>query len=1031
MFKKLLIIMVIGFCFLIEAKAQVVVSGKVIDASENEPLPGVTVLVEGTSNGTITDSDGNYKIEVSGNQKLFFSFVGYESQTIPVNSQSVIDVALMPDITQLSEVVITALGVEREKKALGYSITEVDGEEVSTVKETNVVNSLAGKVAGIVVSPNTFGPGSSTRVILRGNNSLTGNNQPLYVVDGVPMDNAGFGSSNSDVGNEYSRADYGNGIADINPDDIASISVLKGPNAAALYGSRASNGVILITTKKGGDRKGLGVSFSSSVMFDKPLVLPEFQNEYGQGSQGDADLTSGSSWGAPLDGSSKPYFTGENRPYVAQPDNVKDFFRTGSNVINTLSLTGGGENASVRFSYTNALANSILPNSEVNKHNFNLRSYVKLTDKLSFDSKITYANIKGHNRATLGTEGIVSNLYSIPRNIDMNDLKDYQQDGSFAVRSYRLDTEGNPATDTPNPYWVLNNDRNDDVRNRTFGFFKVDYQFSEKFSAFARIGGDFTDQNIETVNNYGHWFYGTGRFSYGTSKSKEINTDFLLSYNEKFGSDIAFSANFGGNHRYEEDENYVVRGEGFKLPTQATVPSAITLFPEYSFRTPKEVNSLYGSAQIAFYETVYLDVTARNDWSSALPSDNRSYFYPSASLSVLINEFIDSDQRLLNFTKVRASWAQVGNDTDPYQIANTYSLDAQGYLGRTTLYREPTLYDPNIKPEQVSTIEFGLEWKMFNNRLFGDVTYYEIKSEDLIWGVGISENTGYKFFNTNVGEMTNKGIEILIGGTPVKTPDFSWDISVNMAHNKNELVELIEDIDNYIFSTTNGGSVVVQATAGGGFGDIYGTDYMRDPNGNIVVNAEGIPIASAEYTHLGNYQPDWIGGLSNSFNYKNLSLKFLIDARIGGEVYSGADAGLDASGVSARSLEYRSDGVVVDAVVNTAPPEAEPVYEQNTASITAQQYFGSLPASNYVYDQTNVRMREVSLIYRIPKTLIGDTFIKGASVGFVGRNLFFISKKIDNFDPESSYSTTSFGQGVLFYNLPTTRSYGFSVTIDF
>ncbi|UII32706.1 SusC/RagA family TonB-linked outer membrane protein [Fulvivirga ulvae] len=1030
MFKKLLFIMVIGFCFIIQAKAQVVVSGKVIDASENEPLPGVTVLVEGTSNGTITDSDGNYKIEVKENQSIFFSFVGYESQTIPVSNQSVIDVALMPDITQLTEVVITALGVEREKKALGYSLTEVDGEEVSTVKETNVINSLAGKVAGIVVSPNTFGPGSSTRVIIRGNNSLTGNNQPLYVVDGVPMDNAGFGSSNQDIADEYSRADYGNGIADINPDDIASISVLKGPNAAALYGSRASNGVILITTKKGTDRKGLGVSFSSSVMFDKPLVLPEFQNEYGQGSQGSHDLTSGSSWGAPLDGSSKPYFTGENRPYAAQPDNVKDFFRTGSNVINTLSLTGGNENASVRFSYTNAQANSILPNSDISKHNFNLRSFVKLTDKLSFDSKITYANIEGHNRATLGTEGVVANIYSVPRNIDFSDLKDFQQDGSFAVRSYRLTPEGDLATDTPNPYWVLNNDRNDDVRNRTYGFFKMDYQFTDNFSAFARIGGDFTDQNIETVNSYGHWFYGTGRFSYGTSKSKEINADFLLSYNKNFGGDLAFSANFGGNHRYEEDESYVVRGDGFKIPTQATLPSATNLFPEYSFRTPKEVNSLYGSAQIAYRETLFLDVTARNDWSSALPSDNRSYFYSSASLSVLINEFIDSNQNFLNFTKVRASWAQVGNDTDAFQLANTYTLDTQGYLGRTSLFREETLYDPNIKPEQVSTIEFGLEWKMLNNRIYGDFTYYDIKSEDLIWGVRISENTGYKYYNTNVGEMTNKGVELLIGGTPIKTPDFTWDISLNMAHNTNELVELIEDVDNYAFSTTNGGAVVVQATAGGGFGDIYGTDYARDPNGNIIVNAAGIPVSGSERVYLGNYQPDWVGGLSNSFTYKNLSFKFLIDARIGGEVFSGADAALDASGASERTLQYRTDGVVLDAVVNTGTAE-EPVYEQNTSNITAQQYFGALPASEYVYDQTNVRMREMSLVYRFPHSIIGNTFIKGASVGLIGRNLFFLTKKIDNFDPESSYSTTSFGQGVLFYNLPTTRSYGFSVTIDF
>ncbi|ELR72148.1 TonB-dependent receptor [Fulvivirga imtechensis AK7] len=1023
MLKKLLTLMVIGTLFFVEARSQAVVTGTVTDASENEPLPGVTVLIAGTGNGTITDAGGNYKIEVRGGQQLYFSFVGYESQTIPVDNRSVIDVQLTPDITQLSEVVITALGVEREKKALGYSMTEVDGEEVSTVKETNVINSLAGRVAGVVVSPNTFGPGSSTRVILRGNNSLTGNNQPLYVVDGIPMDNAGFGSSNSNTASEYSRADYGNGIADINPDDIASISVLKGPNAAALYGSRASNGVILITTKKGKAGKGLGVSFSSNVTFEDPLVLPELQDAYGQGSQGNVELTTGSSWGARLDGSNRPYFTGENKPYASQPDNVKDFFRTGSTAINTLSLTGGGENANILFSYTNVQANSILPNSEISKHNFNLRGFMNLTDKLSFDSKITYANVEGQNRPSLGTEGVVANIYSIPRNIDFDDLKDFQNEVDLSVRSY---TDGGA-----NPYWVLNHDRNDDVRNRVFGFFKVDYQFTDNFSAFARVGGDFTDQKIETVNQYGHWFYGSGRFNYGTSKSKEINADFLLSYNKNLG-DITVSANFGGNHRYEEDESYSIFGEGFKIPTQSTLPSATTLIPQYSFLRPKEVNSLYGSAQLAFREIIYLDLTARNDWSSTLPEANRSFFYPSASLSVLVNEFIDSGQRILNFTKIRASWAQVGNDTDPFQLTNTYNLDQNGYLGRTTLSKPDTRFDADIKPEQVSTIEFGLEWKMFGNRLFGDFTYYDITSQDLIWAVPVSQSTGYSFFNTNVGKITNSGVEILIGGIPVRTPDFSWEVSANIAHNKNKLEELIEDLDNYTFSTTNGGSVTVRATAGGGYGDIYGTTYMTAPNGKIVVNADGVPVASSEHVYLGNYQPDWIGGVTNAFSYKNLSLKLLIDARIGGEVYSGADAGLDASGASKRTLQYREDGVVLDAMVNTGTAE-EPVYVENTTSVSAQRYFGGLTgiASNYVYDQTNIRMREASLIYRLPASLLSKTFIKTASIGLVGRNLFFLTKKIDNFDPESSYSTTSFGQGVLFYNLPTTRSYGFSVKIDF
>ncbi|MBL3656727.1 SusC/RagA family TonB-linked outer membrane protein [Fulvivirga sediminis] len=1029
-----LVLVMVGVLCIFDARSQSVITGKVVDKAENQPIPGVAVLEQGTSNGTITDVSGNFSLSVGANAQLIFSFVGYESQTISINGRSTINVEMSTNVTELNEVVVTALGVEREKKALGYSITEVGGEEVSTVKESNVINSLAGKVAGVVVSPSTFGPGSSSRVVLRGNNSLTGNNQPLYVIDGVPMDNSGFGSSNQNIADEYSRADYGNGIADVNPDDIASISVLKGANAAALYGSRASNGVILITTKKGGARKGLGVGFSSSVMFSDPLVLPEFQNQYGQGAQGSVDLSSGNSWGAPLDGSQKPYFAQESKAYSAQPDNVKNFFRTGSSIINTLTLSGGNEKANLRFSYTNALANSILPNSEVNKHNFNMRAYAELTDKLSFDGKVTYANIKGTNRPTLGTEGIMSDLYTIPRNVDINDLKDYQWDESLAVRSYTLLPDGSPATDTSNPYWVLYNDHNDDVRNRTYGYFKVNYQFTDNFSAFGRIGGDFVDQNIETVNSYGHWFYGTGRFSYGTSKSKEINADFLLSYNDKLSDKFSFSMNVGGNHRYEEDLNYKFKGTGFKIPTQPTVESAITLLPTYSFLKPKKVNSLYGSAQLSFQETVFLDITARNDWSSSLPADNMSYFYPSASLSVLVNEFIDPDQNFLNFMKIRGSWAQVGNDTDPYQLANINTLDAQGYLGRTTLSRKDTYFDENIGPEQVTTVETGVEWKMLNNRIYGEFTYYHIKSKDLIWGVGVSASNGYKYHNTNVGYMTNQGVEILLGGSPIQTNDFSWGVSVNMAHNRNQLEELIGDVDNYMFSNTNGGTVIVQATAGGGFGDIYGTDYMRDPQGNVVINADGTPRASSEKVYLGNYQPDWVGGLMNTFTYKDFTLRLLIDARIGGEVYSGADASLDVAGVSERSLQYRQEGVVLDGVVETTPSDAEqPVYEQNTTNVNAQQYFEALSgvASNYVYDQTNIRMREVSLMYRLPQSIIGNTFIKSATIGLIGRNLFFLSKKIDNFDPESSYSTTSFGQGVLFYNMPTTRNYGFSVSVNF
>lgn len=1022
-FKKTAILLL--FLLAKAAPAQEVsITGQVTDADDGVGIPGVNIRVKGTSQGTISDAEGNYRINAPIGSTLVFSFVGYLSKEVTVANQTVINIQLAPDALALGEVVVTAFGVERDKKAVGYAMTAVSGEEVSTVKETNVINSLAGKVAGIVVSPGAFGPGSSTRVLLRGNNSLTGNNQPLYVIDGVPMNDAGFGSSGSGAENtgEYSHSDYGNGIADINPDDVASISVLKGPNAAALYGSRASNGVILITTKKGTLNSGMGVSLTSSFQAQTPLLLPGFQNQYGQGANGNPELNTGASWGGKLDGSSLPYYTGENRPYTARPDNVKNFFRSGSNMINTIAIDGGNAQTSVRFSYTHTQANSILPNADIERHNFNLRSFTRLTEKFSLDAKVSYSSTKGKNRAFLGTEGVVANLYSIPRNVALKDLKNFQN-SDLSVRTYN-----NGAS---NPYWVLNHDRNDDLRNRLLGFVKLDFQLTDELSVFTRVGGDFTNQKIETVRQFGHWYSRQGFFDFSDNKESEINAEFLATYNKRLGDAFNLSVNFGGNHRVSKSERQAISGQDFKIPTQATVASATILNPSYSFERIKKVNSLYASAQLSYQDIVFLDITARNDWSSTLPKANRSFFYPSASLSVLVNEVFEMSNSLVNLAKLRFSWAQVGNDTGPFQLDNTFILNQNGYLGRTTLSRPATLFDKNLRPEQVSTTEIGLEWQMFGQRLYGDFTWYDITSSDLIWGVPVPKATGYSFFNTNVGEINNQGIELLFGGIPVQTDNFSWDISFNIAHNRNKLVEFLKDLENFQFTSTNGGIVSVQATKGGGYGDIYGTTWKRNEKGQLVVNAEGIPIATAEKSLLGNYQPDWIGGLTNSFSYKNFTVRMLIDARFGGEVYSGADAGLDAGGRSVRSLQFREKGIVLNAVTNTGTNE-KPVWTPNTKAITSQEYFGALAgiASNYVYDQTNIRLRELAVTYRLPRTLLGNTF-NSASVSLVGRNLFFISKNMDNFDPESSYSTTAFAQGVLYYTLPSLRSIGFNVNLSF
>ena len=1008
--------------------AQQTVTGIVTDP-DGLALIGVNILEKGTSNGTITDLDGSFTLSVSPGATLVFSYTGYASKDVVVGNETTLNVTLEEGVA-LDEVVVTALGVERSKKALGYAVTELKGEALSTIKETNVVNSLSGRVPGVVITRSAAGPGSGTRVIIRGNNSLTGNNQPLYVVDGVPVDNTGFGGASGSGTGEYARSDYGSGISDINPDDIESMTVLKGPNAAALYGSRASNGVIIITTKKGSVRKGLGVTFSSNITFENPLVLPEYQNEYGQGTDGNVDtdlenlLNNGGSWGAKLNGSSQLYYNGDNRSYSAQPDNVKNFFRTGANYFNTLSLEGGNEKLNARFSYSNTAANSILPNSGLNRHNFNLRTNAQLTDKLSVDGKITYFVQDGKNRPVQGTEGIMAYVYDIPRNVDVVDMKNYQNPKDYAAQG--------PSALGANPYWILFNDVNIDSRKRTLGFMKATYKFTDNFSGFVRVGTDQIRQKIETVNQFGHWFYSSGRFNFSDQNITETNADFLLMYSPKVSEKLSLDFNVGGNHLYQTFESISIFGEDFKIPTQATTSSARTLNPGYTPLREKKVNSLYGAATIGYNNFLYLDLTARNDWSSTLPKDNWSYFYPSASLSVLLNDLIDPRASVVDYLKLRLSVAQVGSDTGPYLLDNTFNLQQNGYLGLTTLSRPSTLNDVNLKPEQTTSTEIGAEVRFFKNRLYLDAAYYSIESKDLIMTVPVTGLTGYSSFRTNVGKTTNKGVELMLGGIPIRTTDFSWDVSANFSRNKNELVELIEGLDNFIFSTTNNGIVTVQASVGGGYGEIWGTTHERSPSGEIVVDATGRPLPTSEKVLLGNYQPDWTGGLNNAFQYKNLNLNVLIDARIGGELFSGSDAGLDASGVSARSLLYRESGTTVAGVVNTGTSD-NPVYEPNTENITAQQYFGALSgiASEYVFDQTNVRLREVSLMYQVPSRLLENSFIQGLSIGFVGRNLFFFTKDLEYFDPESSYSTSNFSQGVLFYNLPTTRTYGVNINARF
>ena len=1042
-FKKLLLLISVFSAHTIYAQTTSI-SGTVTDSSDSMSLPGVNVLEKGTMNGAVTDFDGNYTIEVSNeNAVLQFSFIGYSEQEISVSGQTTINVSLEQSSEGLDEVVITALGISREKKSLGYAVTEVSGDNVNTIKDNNLASSLAGKVAGLQISQ-SGSLGSASRITIRGNNSLGGNSQALIVVDGMPI-NASLpisgggsqissGSSDSGGAPSYEPSISGGGISDINPDDVESISVLKGPTAAALYGSRAGNGVILITTKKGTRSNRIGVSVKTNLSFDNPMFLPEFQNKYGQGAFGAAYSTpnfnplandgngdyswEALSWGGSLDGSQQEYYNGTTKAYSAQSSNVEDFFRQAERSITTISVDKGSDMGSIRFSYTNNSSNSIIENSNLSSHNFNLRAVNNLSDKLTVDTKGTYFTQKVNNRAsTTGAQGLLAYVYNMPRNVVTDDMRNYQMANPATPSDYNeIRYAGGNAG---NPFWMLYNDKNDVRRNRFLGFTKINYEFNDWLSAFARIGTDVTNIRDNAVKRPGGHFANSGYMRLGQSTFTELNSEFLVTAKHDLTDKLNLVANVGGNMSKRTSEGMLVQGTDFKIKTATFINNLnVVQAPEESPLAIKKVNSLYGSVNLAYDNFLYLDASVRNDWSSTLSEDNRSYMYNSASISAILNRFIDPDKKVFNLIKVRGSVAQVGNDTDPYQLNQTFSVRGQGYLGLTTVEASPVRLNADLKPETVTSSEFGLELGLLQNKITLDLSIYNMTTKDLIFDVPVPAATGFAFSRDNIGEVTNKGVEIALGASILNTDNFSWNTSLFYSKNENKIEELVDGLDSFVYNESIDGGVKISATEGGSIGDIYGRVWTGE------TDAEGIPIASDANVLLGNAQPDWLGGWSNTFTYKDFSLSFLIDARMGGQIYSQTSAEMDANGVSARSLQYRESGVVV-AGVNVATEGV------NTESISGQEYWTAMSgiSENYIYDQDNIRLRELAIGYKIP---VGSKFgLQSATVQLVGRNLFFLMNKADDIDPEAMFGTSIGVQGLSHNAMPTLRSIGLNLNLTF
>ena len=1031
--KKVTLLMVlILFCSWQFVLAQKTITGKVTDAKDGSTIPGVNVVVKGSTSGTVTDLNGTYSLKLPADaQVLAFSFLGYETKEVTIGNQSVIDVSLSVSAEVIEGVVVTALGIKREKKALGYSMQELKGSEITETRDPNVVNALNGKIAGLQIRQASTGASGSSRMIIRGNNSIGSNNQPLVVVDGIPI-NSSTGGTDDYWGNR--NVDRGSGIADISPDDIESISVLKGPAASALYGSRAGNGVVMITTKKGTSKKGLGISFNTNNTFENPMETPDFQNDYGQGVNGAFDVTSSGSWGAKMDGAEVEALMGK-KPYSASGNDLyKDFLQTGFTSTNSLELTTGGENSTLRLGMTRLDNTGVVPNSKFNRTSVDLRTTGQWK-KLSADVKLNYINQNTENRIKLAgdPDNIFLNYLLMPRSVSMSDYTQYES------TNYAFTEFGSPASYVANyggmsrnPYWSAYRNTNYDSKDRVIGFLSLKYDFTNWLNFRVRYGLDnsSTLYSDRLATGTPYWFTEgmTGDFRMIQEKSKEQNVDFLLMAQGTLAGKLKGSASFGGNLMNYKSNYQLSQAQGLVIPDFYAVVNGVNRETSFTKRE-KEIRSLYGTVSLSYNDWAYLDVTGRNDVSSTLPSANRKYFYPSFGGSVIISQLLENKGTGLgpiSFAKVRASWAEVGNDTDPYMLDDYYNIQyVQGVL---TSGRDNYKTNPNLKPESIKSTELGLDLRMLENRIGIDFTWYKKNAMNQILRLTVPPATGYQYELINAGNVENKGIELALNANVVKQKNFNWDLVLNFSKNTNKIIELNDTVKIQTLSDGSVSFIKVVAEVGGDYGDMYGYTYQRNETGQVLVDDQGIPLPSEKMSKLGNYQPKFMMGLSNNLKIYGIDLGFMIDMRYGGKVYMGSMKTGAANGNLAMTLEGRgtSDSLLVPNSVFSSSGAP------NTKHVTSQDYWGRVAniTEAWMYDATNVCFRELSIGYTLPASFTSKAKLSAVKISFVGRNLFMISSKTKGFNPEATYSTGN-AQGIEFATMPQLRSLGFNLNLTF
>jgi len=1021
------------------------VSGVVSEG--NLPLPGANVLVKGTKNGVQTDFDGKYSIKAKAGDVLVFSFVGMAETTATVGASNTINITMKDGGVKLEEVVIGALGIKKSEKAVGVAQQTLQGSVITEARETNLVNALTGRIAGVQITNSSGAVGASSRIVLRGNSSITGNNEALFVVDGVPFDNRNSGDADS-VGGR----DLPNGTASINPDDIESMTVLKGPNAAALYGIRAANGVVIITTKSGKKGKGLSIaSFSTSVMFQDPLILPDFQNSYGQGATSNyfqyVDGAGGGyndgvdeSWGPALDRGlefvqwDSYKVNGAPLPWISHPDNVKDFYETGINFSNTLSLSASNENANLRLSIGNSDETGMVPNTNMNKYSFSLNGSIKLGDHLSAGTSLMYLVDESDNISTGGYDSANAAQQFIwsARNVQFTDLKDWQ---SLPLAPANTAGAGTPLNWNNNfqnnPYWLLDTNLNTYNRNRLTGNVYVTYEIAKNFTATGTIQRDQYSQEITNRRAWGSNDAVNGSFAVTNLDFAETNLQFLLTYKSKFSDAVSYNINLGGNSLNAVQTQLFAAVDALELPNFYNLSNNKTgSTPRYANTyTQSKINSLYYFGQVAYKSIFFLDFTGRNDWASVLPEDNNSFFYPSFSGSLVLSEIWDMKSAKFDFLKLRGGWSKVGGigDLRPYNLSPNYVLQNNGWGNQAFLPNQ--LYSDDLKPEQVIGVEVGLDLNAFNNRLRFSGTLYSKESSDLLLPIGVSRASGYSSVWSNAAEMSNKGVEIQLGGTVLQSKDFSFDIDLNFAQNNNEVISL-GGLDSYnLVGGVNWGATL-QAIPGQPYGSIVGRDFERDPNGNVVY-INGLPQVNSTQQILGNITPDFTGGANFTVEYKNFNFGTLIDAKVGGDVHSMTNAWGNYAGTLENTLVGRETGIVGNGVMS----DGNGGYVTNNVVVPSKLFYqtayGNTVESSVIYDATYVKLRQMSLGYTFPQNWLNGTSISEFKFSLVARNIAILYKEVPNIDPETSFSSANNNQGLEFGQIPSAISYGFNVNVKF